>query len=105
LAGHKIIIPIIGSLTALTIVFFEFKSRLTVFLGKISFSLYLIHFTIGSKVINLGRHFVNKEWEKCLLLIITLFVTIIFAYIFHKLIVIPAQKLSKKVKYQFLTTP
>jgi len=106
LIDHKILIPIIGSLTALAIAFFEFnKSRLTAFLGKISFSLYLTHFIIGSKVINLGRPFVNKEWEKCLLLIITLFVTIIFAYIFHKLIVTPAQNLSKKVKYQFLTTP
>lgn len=78
------------------------SSKVLDFLGKISFSLYLIHIPIGGKIINFGLRFVQQDYQRYLLLIISFITSIIFAYIFYLLIESPALKLSKMIRYNLI---
>lgn len=91
--------PLVGITTALLITYAEFRSSITDFLGKISFSLYLLHVPIGGRIINLGGRYANTGWKVCLVLMLALFVSLLSSWIFYKLIELPSQKFSKCVKY------
>jgi peptidoglycan/LPS O-acetylase OafA/YrhL len=68
------------------------------FLGTISYSLYLIHFPIGVKFINLLNRFVPPAYSP-LLFITTLVLVIGLATIFYRLIEKPAERISKSFRY------
>ncbi|MEO6490696.1 MAG: acyltransferase [Ferruginibacter sp.] len=90
---------IVGFATALLIANFEWRTRMTDFLGKISFSLYLMHVPVGGKVLNYLGRYANNEWKVWGALIIALAITIIASWIFYKLIEYPSQMLSKRIQY------
>lgn len=69
------------------------------FLGTISYSLYLIHFPIGIKFINLLSRFVPPVYSP-LLFIVTLGLVIGLATIFYRLIEKPAERISKSFRYE-----
>lgn len=85
-----------GILTALIIVFVEFKSKITEFLGTISFSLYLVHVPIGGRIINFGGRFADRDWKVWIVLIVAIAVSILFAWIFYKLVEKPSLRLANK---------
>jgi peptidoglycan/LPS O-acetylase OafA/YrhL len=68
------------------------------FFGAISYSLYLIHVPIGGRVINLGRRFGEGPVLEAILIITALLVSILFAWIFAKLVEVPAMRASKKLE-------
>lgn len=68
------------------------------FLGKISYSLYLIHFPIGVKTINLIKRYIPDELNFLLFIGLTLLVVGLSA-IFYRLFEKPAEQLSRKYRY------
>jgi len=92
--------PLTGFLTALLILFAEIKNRVTDFLGKISYSLYLLHVPVGSKIINLGGRYADAEWKIWLVLLVALGVAILSSWIFYRLVEYPSQLISKKMTYR-----
>jgi len=89
----------VGSLTALCILYFtEIKIPILHQLGKISYSLYLIHPVIGAAVINIGSRFVNGNIQKMGLIFVAIIVTVISSYIMYWLIEKPSKKLSSQIK-------
>lgn len=68
------------------------------FPGELSYSLYLIHFPIGIKMINLLQRHVSPAYNWLLFLLATVFCFAI-AWVFWKFIEKPSAKLSGKVKY------
>ena len=100
LIHHENIVPIfVGVLTALLIFFIEFKNVITDFLGKISYSLYLIHIPIGSRILNLSGRYVHEPYEVWLAIVFALFCTILSAWLFYRFIEKPFQLMSKKIAY------
>lgn len=95
-------VVLVSLFSILYILLINRTSKVLDFLGKISFSLYLIHIPIGGKIINLGLRFVQQEYQKYLLLSIAFIASIVFAYLFYLLIESPALKLSKKIKYNLI---
>jgi peptidoglycan/LPS O-acetylase OafA/YrhL len=83
-----------GVITTFCILFLKFSNRVFLFLGQISYSLYLIHVPIGGRVINLGSRFADKDWEIWCVLFVAILVSLISAWLFNKLIEKPSQKLS-----------
>lgn len=73
--------------------------RITNFTGEISYSLYLIHFPIGIKFINLLNPYFSPT-NKWMLFIITSFVITFLSWIFYKIFEKPFAKLSTKLKYK-----
>ncbi len=69
------------------------------FVGKISFSLYMLHGIIGGKFQNLMVNFFPETWQQLLMLIPVFAVAIFGAYVFWRYVEKPAIILSKKVRY------
>jgi len=98
--GQAYVMPLMGVVTALLICYAEFKTRATDFLGKISFSLYLLHVPIGGRIINFGGRYANTSWKVWLVLLVALIITLIASWLFYKLVEYPSQILSKKITYK-----
>jgi peptidoglycan/LPS O-acetylase OafA/YrhL len=66
-------------------------------LGLISYSLYLIHVPVGGRVVNLGKRFIDSEWQYLLLSIFALLVCFFVAALICRLVELPAQKFARTV--------
>jgi len=96
------IIDLIFALTTLGIIHYfpKFKTKTGLFLGKISYSLYLIHSIIGAAFINFMSHRVSSPEGKFMVILLGTIITIVSAYFFWKLIEKPSQIKSHKIKIQ-----
>jgi peptidoglycan/LPS O-acetylase OafA/YrhL len=93
-------ISIISLLVELLIIFTsEIKFKPIYNLGKISYSIYLIHTLVGFTLLNFFIQISDLIFVRFLFLLITIFFTIIAAYFFNKFFEKPFQKLSSKIKY------
>jgi peptidoglycan/LPS O-acetylase OafA/YrhL len=88
-----------GALYAIVIFFTPFlifwkpigDNKIIIFLGKISYSLYLIHIPIGMRIINLGARFSHDNFMLQLLILLSaLFTSIIISFLFYNLIEKPS---------------
>lgn len=88
-----------GLATALVILFFsELKIPVLHWMGKMSYSIYLIHPVVGAAVINILSRYVHTTAQKLLILLAGLIVTFVSSYIMYLLIEKPSKKLSSKIK-------
>lgn len=92
-------IVVISAFSILYILYVTVENRYLDFFGKISFSLYLVHIPIGGKLINLGLRYVNSSYQNYILVLLALIVSISFAYLFYRIIELPALNASRKIKY------
>jgi len=94
-------VALIGSLTSLLIVSnvtFD-KHMSVVWLGSISYSLYLVHVPVGGRVVNLGRRYVESQTGELFLSLIALGVSLIAAYAFYLVVERPSKRLASRLKY------
>jgi peptidoglycan/LPS O-acetylase OafA/YrhL len=96
---YKFAAALTSFLTILVILFIR-RNVHTVFEfpGKISYSLYLIHFVLGIKLTNLLQRFILPDYQ-WVLFIITIFTCFFISWVFWKFIEKPSAKLSNEVKY------
>ena len=95
-----ILIAIIGMTTALVIGFLKINvSKIFIFLGTISYSLYLVHVPVGSRVVHLGQRIASTELENLFISLFGVIVSIAFASIFYIYIEKPSRAWSAKIKY------
>ncbi len=77
------------------------KNRYVHFFSKISFSLYLTHDIVGSRlVVYLGTQFPKTTAYKGAFFLLGIGVSILFAWLFYKLAEQPFMNRSKSIKYQ-----
>lgn len=90
-----------AALFALLLLLSPLKSYSIVrFFSKISFSLYLTHDIIGSRlVIYLGSIFHHTLMAKAIIFAAGIVASIAFAYLFYRLVEAPFFKLSKQIRY------
>ncbi|MEI6946681.1 acyltransferase [Paraflavisolibacter sp. H34] len=82
------------------ILFFRLPvSSILQFPGKISYSIYLIHFPIGIKLINLlkPKMSISNSW---ILFFVATFLTFFCAWLFYKVFEDYSEKISKRIKYK-----
>ncbi len=98
--NHGLIIAILSALSTFLIAFYnnDIKNRLFLFLGKISFSLYLLHVPIGGRVINLSKRLILTEIEKFCVIMLALLFSIIASMIFYKFVEKPSHEYAKRIK-------
>jgi len=90
---------IISLLTVLCILYFKKPvSHVLEFPGEISYSIYLIHFPLGIKLINLLQRHVGPSYY-WVLFFVALVVCFICAYAFWQFIEKPSARLSNSVRY------
>lgn len=87
-----------GLATALVILFFsEHKIPVIDWMGKMSYSIYLIHPVVGAAVINILSRYAHTGGMKLVVLLAGLIVTFVSSYIMYLLIEKPSKKLSSKI--------
>jgi peptidoglycan/LPS O-acetylase OafA/YrhL len=84
--------------TALCIAFVKLNAKPLMFLGQISYSLYLVHTTIGGRIINMGTRFTTSLVSRYAVLAVGLAVSIGSAYLLFRFVERPAQRLSSRIK-------
>lgn len=83
-----------------SILFFtNYRAPILNFLGKMSYSIYLIHPIIGASVINILSHIYNGFFSKFVVILIGLLVTLISSYVMYLVVENPSKKLSSSIKY------
>jgi len=88
-----------GLVTALVILLFsDLKIPVLDWLGKMSYSIYLIHPVLGAAVVNVLSRHAHTTGMKLLILLVGLIVTFVSSYIMYLLIEKPSKKLSSKIK-------
>ena len=85
---------------ALILYYPDLKIKLFNYIGKFSYSLYLIHPLIGASVINLLSHHSSSPWMKFLFVSVGLCITFLGAWLTYLFIEKPSKKLSSSVKYR-----
>lgn len=96
-----------GAFAALSILFLRWRNRLFVFLGSISYSLYLMHSPVGRRGLNVALKLTHAESEpaKMLCVLFGLGVSIAAAYVLYRLVELPSQKLSSMIRYDRARAP
>lgn len=69
------------------------------FFGKISYSLYLIHPIVGATAINLLSHRFTEPYQKVLVIILGLLISIAGAFVMYYFIERPSKNFSRKISY------
>jgi len=75
------------------------KSKIYYYLGAVSYSLYLIHVPIGSRLLNVSENFIINDYLRTALIFISILICIVFSFVYYLYIEKPFLRLSKKFTY------
>ena len=82
------------------IAFLQIRNPVLIFLGTISYSLYLVHPPVTKIVFTLGRSHAQSTLQRTLLILCALAASIFAAWVSYLLVEKPAQKWSASFKYR-----
>jgi peptidoglycan/LPS O-acetylase OafA/YrhL len=88
------------SCTTLVIAYVNWESRLTNWLGEISYSVYLTHGFSGGQLLYFTARYVDGFAPSLLLMLASMALSVLFAWLFWYLIEVPSIEWSKQVKYK-----
>jgi peptidoglycan/LPS O-acetylase OafA/YrhL len=74
----------------------QLKNRALIWLGTISYSVYLLHVPIGGKIINLSKRLPDLPFYKTGAFIAATIITVVLAYLFHRFIEAPSHRWAKR---------
>lgn len=88
------------ALTSAAVVVMTWHNKVTDFLGKISYSLYLIHGFVGCQFLYFTARYTHTIWEKIGLLLAAFALSIFASWLFYLAFEIPSVRWSKRVRYK-----
>lgn len=89
-----------GLCAALAIAFIRSDIRPLVWLGSLSYSLYLVHVPIGGRAMNLLLPHAHGMAARCLVLAFSLALSVFLAYGLYRIVERPAQRWSSAIRYR-----
>lgn len=91
----------VGATTGLAILYFpEVRSRILIWIGSISYSLYLLHPLVGGRVMNLAVRLPDTPIIQGLALLLSVLLAISASAIFFSLIERPSHEFSRRIRHQ-----
>jgi len=91
---------VVAALGAFTILFaYNYSNRFLAFLGRFSYSVYLVHPVLGATFVNVFSHYVSGGFAKFMLVLGGLLITAAGSYIMYLIIEKPSRKWSSAIKY------
>ncbi|MCW3102615.1 MAG: putative acyltransferase [Bacteroidetes bacterium] len=77
---------------------FSYSNRVLDWIGKISYSIYLLHTIVGTTVINILSHHAHSPLTKALVVLVGVGVSIVCSYFMYLFVEKPSKRLSSKIK-------
>lgn len=77
----------------------NYNPKLSHFLGKISYSLYLIHLIIGQALVNFLSHSYRLPYQKIVVILLGYGLSVFAAWLLYKWVELPSKKASSKLQY------
>ena len=77
----------------------NYNPKYTNWLGKISYSLYLVHLIIGQAFVNFLSHSYRLPYQKIIVILLGYFLSIFAAWLLYKWIELPSKRASFKLQY------
>jgi len=97
---HGTGIALTSIITILIVHFFtNYTSKIGNFFGNISYSLYLLHTITGTVFINFMSHHFTEPYQKFIVILGGIILSLFSAYLFYKYVEKPSKVLSSKIKY------
>lgn len=78
----------------------HYSNKYLLFIGTISYSIYLIHVPIGGRIINLSMNFIKSNEGKSMVLLVAMIIVILISYVFYRVIEKPSIKLSRTIRHR-----
>ena len=92
---------VVGASTGLAILYFpEVRSRSLIWIGSISYSLYLLHPLVGGRVMNLAVRMPDNPIIQGIALLLGLLLAVVVSAIFFRLVERPSHELSRSIRHQ-----
>jgi peptidoglycan/LPS O-acetylase OafA/YrhL len=93
---------VVTGIVTLAIVHFltNYSSKFLVFLGTISYSLYLTHEATGSAIINFLSHRFRQGYQQPIVIGTGYVISVACAYVMYRLVEKPSHNMSKKIKFK-----
>ena len=79
---------------------FSKTNKILAWLGKLSYSVYLMHAIVGAAVVNILSHYATNTFTKIGIAVIGIIVTFISSYLMYLFVENPSKKLSSKLAYR-----
>jgi peptidoglycan/LPS O-acetylase OafA/YrhL len=101
-SGLGVAWTIAGVLSVVFILNFQLKSKVALFFGNISYSLYLLHAPVGYLAHGVFARLIGIEqsaFRGPVAFIVPLLASILAAYLLYRFVELPARKWSKKIRY------
>jgi peptidoglycan/LPS O-acetylase OafA/YrhL len=92
-------VAIAGAATSLLVAFADIRSAPLLFLGEISYSLYLIHEPVVGRILTDGERLRLNEGEMVALTFAALAISIASAYVFYRAVELPARAWAQRIAY------
>lgn len=87
--------------TVVAILYFRNRElKVGSFFGEISYSIYLIHSLIAASFINIFSHNIVVGWQKLVLILLGVIITVFSAWIMYLFVEKPSKKISSNIKYK-----
>jgi len=98
--NHGLTLAILTLSTSMIMAFYSnlLNKSAFIFLGNISYSLYLLHVPIGGRIINIAKRYDLSEPVKVLVIFFAMAVSIFAAWIFYIYVEKPSHKWSQRIK-------
>lgn len=97
---HEFLYPLIPLLSIPVILFVQKRSRPLEWLGKVSFSFYLMHGMFGGWLIYFTARYADSGFLQFLIILAALVVSYIGSYLFYRIIEKPVLHFSRKINYK-----
>lgn len=97
--AQSLILCSLGVVTVLAILFIKSVPGPLKWMGKISYSLYLLHIPIGGRIINITEAKIQNQDIRIVVVFVALAVCLVCSHFFYKWVEKPFQRISKKISY------
>ena len=91
--------------TVLVIVFVPVRNRALVWLGAVSYPLYLFHLIAGGAIIDAASSLARDPWRDSAVVLVALAASLAAAWVVHRWVETPCQRWSSALRYPAWRAP
>ena len=98
---NEALVSLVTILTEISILLlFNRSNKILAWLGKFSYSVYLLHAMVGAAAVNVLSHYADLTWKKIAVVLTGILITFCSSYLMFLLVEKPSKKLSSKLNYK-----